>query len=147
VNNSISYQTSGLMKGLMLLLFMALANSGYACGGFFCSFTPIDQAGEQIVFRQSGNEVTAMIKIDYAGRAEDFGWVLPIPTTPEISLGSDQIFPALGLCWKRKVPSAGRLVLTSALALALAGREVKVFPITVMYRLKKTSVWGHLMPK
>ena len=75
----------------------AASQGALACGGFFCDFVPIDQAGEQIVFRQEGNATTAMIKIDYVGNAEDFGWVLPVPTVPDISLGSDQIFTQLEL--------------------------------------------------
>lgn len=74
---------------------LGISQMSAACGGFFCDFAPIDQAGEQIIFRQEGGETTAMIKIDYAGSAEDFGWVLPVPQTPEISLGSDQIFTDL----------------------------------------------------
>ncbi len=70
---------------------------GFSCGGLFCDTVPINQAGEQIVFRQEGDETVAMIKIDYVGNAADFGWVLPVPTTPEISLGSDQIFTELEL--------------------------------------------------
>lgn len=76
---------------------MGASSQALACGGFFCDFVPIDQAGEQIVFRQEGDATTAMIKIDYVGNAADFGWVLPVPNTPEISLGSDQIFTELEL--------------------------------------------------
>ena len=66
-----------------------------ACGGFFCQTTPINQAGEQIVFRQEGNEITAMVRILYSGSAEEFSWVVPVPNTPEISLGSDITFTQL----------------------------------------------------
>ena len=66
-----------------------------ACGGFFCQTAPINQAGEQIVFRQEGNEITAMVRILYSGSAEEFSWVVPVPNTPEISLGSDRTFTQL----------------------------------------------------
>ena len=66
-----------------------------ACGGFFCQTTPINQAGEQIVFRQEGDEITAMVRILYSGSAEEFSWVVPVPNTPEISLGSDITFTQL----------------------------------------------------
>ncbi len=66
-----------------------------ACGGFFCQTTPINQAGEQIVFRQEGNDITAMVRILYSGNAEEFSWVVPVPSTPEISLGSDLTFSQL----------------------------------------------------
>lgn len=68
-----------------------------ACGGFFCQSVPINQAGEQIIFRRDGNMVTAVILIQYAGAAEDFSWVLPVPGIPEISVGNDQVFSELEL--------------------------------------------------
>ena len=85
------------LSSLLVLLSLGAAQQSSACGGFFCDFLPINQAGEQIVFRQDGDQTTAMIKIDYVGNAEDFGWVLPVPQSPEISLGSDQIFSELEL--------------------------------------------------
>ena len=66
-----------------------------ACGGFFCTTVPINQAAEQIVFRQDDNQVTAMVRILYSGEAEDFSWVVPVPDTPEISLGADATFNEL----------------------------------------------------
>lgn len=86
-----------LLHGFILVLGLICTQQSFACGGFFCDVVPINQAGEQIVFRQEGNQTTAMIKIDYVGNAEDFGWVLPVPQTPEISLGRDEIFNSLEL--------------------------------------------------
>ncbi len=80
---------------LALVLGVTTSQLCVACGGFFCDVVPIDQAGEQIVFRQEGNKTTAMIKIDYVGTAKDFGWVLPVPQTPELSLGNDRTFTEL----------------------------------------------------
>jgi len=85
------------IRWMLTVLTLGVSQSIYACGGFFCDFVPINQAGEQIIFRQQGSQTTAMIKIDYAGPAEDFGWVLPVPETPEISLGSDLTFTELEL--------------------------------------------------
>jgi hypothetical protein len=69
--------------------------SASACGGFFCTTVPINQAAEQIVFRQQDDQVTAMVRILYSGDAEDFSWVVPVPDTPEISLGADATFNEL----------------------------------------------------
>ncbi len=68
-----------------------------ACGGFFCQQVPIDQAGEQIIFRQDGNRVTAVVLIQYTGAAEDFSWVVPVPGIPEVDVGSDLVFAPLEL--------------------------------------------------
>ncbi len=85
------------LVGVLTLSVMAVSQQSFACGGMFCDNIPINQAGEQIIFRQEGGETTAMIKIDYVGSAENFGWVLPVPQTPDISLGSDQTFTDLEL--------------------------------------------------
>ncbi|MHC4610627.1 MAG: DUF2330 domain-containing protein, partial [Planctomycetota bacterium] len=72
-------------------------SDAWACGGFFCQALPIDQAGEQIIFRQDGSTVTAIVLIQYTGEAEDFSWVLPVPGEPEITLASDMVFTPLEL--------------------------------------------------
>ena len=93
--------TSVSSKSLSATVFvLATALSGIsgtanACGGFFCQAVPIAQAGEQIVFQQDGNTVTAMVRILYTGDAEDFSWVVPVPNAPELSVGSDTFFDQL----------------------------------------------------
>ncbi len=79
------------------LVVLGCANVSYACGGFFCQILPIDQAAEQIIFRQDGSNITTAVRIRYTGEAENFGWVLPVPNTPELSLGSDTLFSQLEL--------------------------------------------------
>ena len=67
-----------------------------ACGGFFCSSVPVDQTGEQILFGMNGGKITATIAIDYQGEAEQFSWLLPVASKPEITLGSQAAFTNLG---------------------------------------------------
>lgn len=74
---------------------LLLPSMSNACGGFFCTTVPINQAAEQIVFSQQGDQVSAMVRIVYAGNAEDFSWVVPVPDTPEISLGANATFAEL----------------------------------------------------
>ena len=78
-------------------LFLLPSGNAYACGGFFCQSVPIDQAGEQIIFRQQGQDITAMVRILYQGEAENFSWVVPVPTSPELSVGADRTFDELDL--------------------------------------------------
>lgn len=75
-----------MLSGLAVLSAGSLAK---ACGGFFCQLVPIVQAAEQIVFRQEGDQVTAVVLIQYNGSAEEFSWVVPVPGIPELSVGSD----------------------------------------------------------
>ncbi|HEY3242651.1 MAG TPA: DUF2330 domain-containing protein, partial [Phycisphaerae bacterium] len=55
------------------------------------------QAGEQIIFRQDGDMVTAVVLIQYVGNAADFSWVVPAPGIPEVTVGSDLVFAPLEL--------------------------------------------------
>jgi len=79
------------------LLGITVTTRVLACGGFFCQAIPINQAGEQIIFRQDGNIVTAVVLILYQGEAADFSWVVPVPGIPELSTGSDLVFSPLEL--------------------------------------------------
>ena len=81
-----------LLLGLPLL---PAAPPALACGGFFCESVPIQQAAEQIVFRQEENRITAMVRILYSGEAERFSWVVPVPNEPALSIGADATFPEL----------------------------------------------------
>ncbi|MFT7582932.1 MAG: MYXO-CTERM domain-containing protein [Myxococcota bacterium] len=73
-------------------LMLAATTPAQACGGFFCSQTPIDQMGEQIIFGVGDNSITAQIMISYTGEAEDFSWILPVATQPTLTVGSQAAF-------------------------------------------------------
>lgn len=90
--------SSAVLATLCIIGAITLApRQASACGGFFCQLVPINQAGEQIIFRRDGDMVTAVILIQYAGEADDFSWVLPVPGIPEFSVGNDQVFSELEL--------------------------------------------------
>lgn len=78
-----------------LAVCLLLPRVAAACGGFFCSLVPINQAAEQIVFKQLGNDVTAVVQIQYVGEAENFSWVVPVPGVPTFSVGSNLLFQTL----------------------------------------------------
>lgn len=87
--------------GLSVLVLAALltverpGRRAAACGGFFCQARPIVQASEQIIFRQNGNRITAIVQIQYQGTAEDFSWVVPVPGIPELSVAPGILFQTL----------------------------------------------------
>ncbi len=75
---------------------LALAPAAQACGGFFCSLQqPVEQAAERILFAKDGEDMVAHVQIQYSGPAENFSWIVPVPTAPELSVGSDAVFQAL----------------------------------------------------
>ena len=69
-----------------------------ACGGFFCNqFDPVNQIGENILFALEDELVTAHIQIQYQGPAEEFSWVLPLPSVPQMGVGTEELFRQLRL--------------------------------------------------
>ena len=75
----------------ILVLGLALAVSGlwlapapsHACGGFFCSATPVDQTAERIIFTVNDDgTITAYIQIRYTGEKDNFAWIIPVPAPP-----------------------------------------------------------------
>jgi hypothetical protein len=66
-----------------------------ACGGFFCQNVPVDQTGEHILFAVDGDSVEAQVLIQYQGAAEDFSWVVPVPSEPEVDVSSPTVFARL----------------------------------------------------
>jgi hypothetical protein len=89
-----------LSSASSLAVLMGLPPNGpdraHACGGLFCSSTPVDQSAERIVFKIRPDGRTDMIvQISYQGEAADFAWLLPLGEPPsEEDLG---IFPQAAL--------------------------------------------------
>jgi hypothetical protein len=70
----------------------------HACGCFTMPSvaTPVVQAGERILFAHDGTNVIAYIQIQYQGSADQFGWLVPVPSIPTLTLGTDELFTLLG---------------------------------------------------
>jgi len=68
-----------------------------ACGCFAPPdpSVPVVQAGERILFARSDGQVTAHIQIQYQGAAQEFGWLLPLPSVPTLELSTDELFNQL----------------------------------------------------
>ena len=69
-----------------------------ACGGNFCdsgpTAMPVDQTGENILFKIGADYVEAhiQIQIDPNTEAEQFAWVIPVQALPTFSVGSQILF-------------------------------------------------------
>ena len=68
-----------------------------ACGCFAAPnpSVPVVQAGEKILFVQEGTNVIAHIQIQYEGEAEEFGWLIPMPSIPDFRLSTEELFAEL----------------------------------------------------
>jgi hypothetical protein len=67
----------------------------HACGGFFCSTSPMNQVGERILFVVDEGVVTTHVQIEYTGSASDFAWILPVPSPPDLQVSHNEIFRQL----------------------------------------------------
>lgn len=69
-----------------------------ACGGFFCSATPVDQAAERIIFVDNNDgSWTSYVEITYQGEPEGFAWIVPVPEAPALDTWFSGGFNALDL--------------------------------------------------
>ncbi len=72
--------------------------AAHACGGFFCNTgQPVVQNAERLAFAidDEAQMTDAHVQIFYQGPADEFAWVVPVPSNPEIFLSSDQLFDVL----------------------------------------------------
>jgi hypothetical protein len=83
--------------GLVAALYVAHTPTAHACGCFTPPdpSVPIVQSGENILFDIQDGVVTSHIQIQYSGPAEEFGWLLPLPSVPTMELGTDELFAQL----------------------------------------------------
>lgn len=85
-----------LFVALIGLLLVATLPQVAACGGFFCTTIPIDQNAERIIFTVNDDgTITAVVGINYVGAAEDFSWVVPVPSPPELDVTDTEILDIL----------------------------------------------------
>jgi hypothetical protein len=88
--------TSGtLLLAAVTLLAPRLAE---ACGclALPSPATNVVQAGERILFHKDGDNVVAYIQVQYQGDADNFAWLVPLPSVPTLEIGTDELFDRLG---------------------------------------------------
>lgn len=95
-----------------------------ACGCFAPPdpSVPIVQTGERIAFAMEDGNVVAHIQIQYSGDPEEFAWLVPMPSVPQVGVGTDELFTQLiattqpkyritveyeGTCWFNRDDSDG----------------------------------------
>jgi hypothetical protein len=79
------------LVALALVLALNPASAG-ACGGFFCTTVPVDQAAERVIFTMDEGTITTYVQINYVGKADDFAWVLPLPAVPKVDTAEMAMF-------------------------------------------------------
>ncbi len=78
------------------------SNDAHACGGCFHEPTPVDQpdqatvvTGHRMALSVSTKRTILWDQIQYAGKPQDFAWVLPVKPGAYLELASDAFFEAL----------------------------------------------------
>ena len=67
-----------------------------ACGGFFCNNQdPTVQTGEKILFAVEDDNIRAYVQVFYDGPADDFAWIIPVASNPDVGVGTDLVFNVL----------------------------------------------------
>ncbi|MCA9566372.1 MAG: DUF2330 domain-containing protein [Myxococcales bacterium] len=91
-----------------------LASTALACGGLFCDTAiPVSQIGEAVVFAVDPEDgtTTMHVTVRYAGDAEAFAWVLPVPAEPEVLRSSASLFTRLDIAtrptWRFQMRDVG----------------------------------------
>ncbi|MBM4345679.1 MAG: DUF2330 domain-containing protein [Deltaproteobacteria bacterium] len=90
---------------------------GLACGGCFgapiAPGEPVNQAvlqnAERVLFVRDvvTKQSTVWVEVRYAGLAQDFGWVLPVPKLPKVGVGVAKVFDALDVAMRARVRVTG----------------------------------------
>ncbi len=130
---------------------LALTPPALACGGFFCTTTPVDQNAERIIFTQNGDgTVSAYVQIEFTGSAPDFSWILPLPEAinaeavqvpedamaafTELEVATDPVFipPDLPECVLRETLVEVEKIVESAAVEVFASGEVGPYGFDVV---------------
>jgi len=78
-------------------VFLGTPSAASACGGFFCQSAPVLQTAEEILYVvDDDGALTMSVRIVYSGTAEEFAWILPVPSVPMLSLGTAASFDGIG---------------------------------------------------
>lgn len=86
------------MRRLLIGVVVCFPGWAAACGGFFCDRSqprPPVQASERVIFVQEADQMTALVQIEYQGAADDFAWVVPVPSVPQLDVADPALFDDL----------------------------------------------------
>ena len=94
LSRSISLAAAAALVGLM-----AAPTPAAACGGFFYDVSrivPVEQNTERMLFEvHDDGTITALMEIRYAGAAEDFSWIVPVPSLPDLGVAPPETLSLL----------------------------------------------------
>jgi hypothetical protein len=76
-------RTLRLLAAITALAVAAAPADADACGGIFCSSSPVNQNAERVLFiRRAEGDTTAVVQVQLQGNDPDFAWVVPVDAVP-----------------------------------------------------------------
>jgi len=95
--------------GALSVAWLGSSREAQACGGCFSPSTAqtdevVVQDAERVYFhRDEATKLTTVwVEVRYAGAAQDFGWVLPLPKQPKVGTGPRHFFDMLDKRWGQR---------------------------------------------
>ena len=77
-----------IFTSFVLLLSLALPSIAAACGAFVPQDDAVRQSQLRIIYAvdRPANQMTVHIQINYVGEADQFAWILPVPSNPKLEV-------------------------------------------------------------
>jgi len=131
------FKPIGIIAALLLFLFpQAVLADGMVVAPETQWIEETDQ--KAVIFYDQGVE-TLILSITFQGDAEDFGWIVPVPSKPEITKGSDELFTTLReLTGYPQYPNKRMLYegaydqLTSSAVTVVETKKIDYYDVTVL---------------
>lgn len=84
------------LLGALLALLLTPKIAG-ACAALFSPDADVRQSAQRIIFAvdQPSGTVEAYVSVQYVGAAEEFAWIVPLPSNPQIDVAAAESFDAL----------------------------------------------------
>jgi Uncharacterized protein conserved in bacteria (DUF2330) len=87
-----------MFVGIALILFVTPTIAD-ACAALFSPESQVRQSAQRIIFAvdKPNGLVEAYVSVQYVGAAEDFAWIVPLPSNPQVDVAESESFDTLEL--------------------------------------------------
>lgn len=81
----------------VVALALAMPGIAGACAALFSPDATVQQSAQRIIFTmdEQAGEISAFVQVNYTGAAEDFAWVVPMPSNPTVDVVESAMFSEL----------------------------------------------------
>jgi hypothetical protein len=86
---------AGVAAAALTLAGLVAPSTACGCGAYLPSDGDAAVAGETSLVRFDGRSEQIVMELHVEGTSSEAAWLLPVPTTAEVSLGDAEVFDAL----------------------------------------------------